>query len=57
MFDLVIGEWIGNINFFKNIGMVGEFLFDVDLEVVLNIFVLGNINMAIFGSILGYFVL
>lgn len=37
--------------------MVGEFLFDVDLEVVLNIFVLGNINMAIFGSILGYFVL
>lgn len=57
MFDLVIGEWIGNINFFKNIGMVSEFLFDLDLEIVFNFFVLGNINMAIFGSILGYVVL
>ena len=45
--DIIVGEQIGNLNFFLNTGSAGAPQFNADSDIAPNIFALGNINLAI----------
>jgi hypothetical protein len=52
--DIVIGEKNGNINYFQNVGSVGDPQFDSDEEALPNVRVLGQVDARIPGFSTGY---